>query len=31
MRKKNPKDTDDFFMSADGDQISMIAEIATES
>ena len=31
MSKKNPKDTDDFFMSADGDQISMIAEIATES
>lgn len=31
MSKKNSNETDDFFMSADGDQISMIAEIATES
>ena len=31
MSKKNSNETDDFFMSEDGNQISMIAEISTEA
>ena len=30
MSKKKQDDSEDFFMNADGDQISMIAEITTE-
>ena len=30
MSKKNKSDNEDFFMNADDNQISMIAEITTE-